>query len=168
MPADPAQTSFTALNSLPSAAAEKQNDPPTGISFAADTGDGTGSNSGQGSGGANGSATTGSGLGQGNSGTGHGTNWTQPRYRETPRPIYPESARHKGQEGTVLLRVLVDDEGRAKSVEINQSSGDDSLDRAARDAIQRWRFIPARHGEKAVESWIRIPVDFRLADSNAR
>jgi protein TonB len=93
---------------------------------------------------------------------------TQARYRETPKPNYPENARRKGREGTVLLRVLVNEEGQAKTIEINKSSGDDSLDRAAREAIQRWRFIPARYGQKAVESWIRIPVDFRLADSNAR
>ena len=62
----------------------------------------------------------------------------------------------------------MDDKGRAKSVEINKSSGDDTLDRAAREAIERWRFIPAHYGEKAVESWIRIPVDFRFADSNSR
>jgi TonB family protein len=98
----------------------------------------------------------------------YGANLTQPRYRETPKPNYPESARRKGREGTVLLRVLVNEEGRAKAIEINKSSGDDALDRAAREAVQGWRFIPARHGEKVVESWIRIPVDFRLADSNSR
>jgi len=168
IPADPSQTSFTAFNSLPSAAAERQSNSPTGNSLADGTGDGSGNNPGTGRGGANGSATTGSGPGQGNDGSGRGANWTQARYRETPKPIYPETARRKGREGTVLLRVLVDDEGRAKSVEINKSSGDDSLDRAAAEAIQRWRFIPARHGEKTVESWIRIPVDFRLADNNSR
>jgi len=119
-------------------------------------------------GGGNGSAILGAGTGDGNNGSDYGANLTQARYRETPRPNYPENARRKGREGTVLLRVLVNEEGQAKTIEINKSSGDDSLDRAAREAIQRWRFIPARYGQKAVESWIRIPVDFRLADSNAR
>jgi protein TonB len=119
-------------------------------------------------GGGNGSAAMGTGVGGGANGSGYGENLTQPGYGETPKPKYPESARRKGREGTVLLRVLVNEEGRAKSIEINQSSGDDSLDRAASEAIQQWRFIPARYGQKAVESWIRIPVDFRLADSNAR
>ena len=123
--------------------------------------------SGNGAGG-NGSAILGAGTGDGNNGSDYGANLTQARYRETPRPNYPENARRKGREGTVLLRVLVNEEGQAKTIEINKSSGDDSLDRAAREAIQRWRFIPARYGQKAVESWIRIPVDFRLADSNAR
>ena len=88
----------------------------------------------------------------------------QARYTETPRPVYPESARNEGREGRVLLRVLVDDHGRSKQVEINNSSGSEVLDRAAAEAIKRWRFIPARYGDKAVESWIRIPIDFSLAD----
>ena len=119
-------------------------------------------------GGGNESPVPGTGTGDGNNGSDYGANLTQARYRETPKPNYPENARRKGREGTVLLRVLVNEEGQAKTIEINKSSGDDSLDRAAREAIQRWRFIPARYGQKAVESWIRIPVDFRLADSNAR
>jgi periplasmic protein TonB len=114
------------------------------------------------------SAVLGNGAGDGNKDSGYGANLTQARYRETPKPNYPESARQKGREGTVLLRVLVNEEGRAKTIEINKSSGDDSLDRAASEAIQRWRFTPARYGQKTVESWIRIPVEFRLADSTAR
>ena len=136
-----------------------------GMGRAAD-GDAAGEN-GDGVGG-NGSAVPGIGAGDGKNGGQYGANLTQPRYRETPKPNYPESARRKGREGTVLLRVLVNEEGRAKAIEINKSSGDDALDRAAREAVQGWRFIPARHGEKVVESWIRIPVDFRLADSNSR
>jgi periplasmic protein TonB len=64
--------------------------------------------------------------------------------------------------------VLVDDQGRAKRVEINSSSGSEALDRAAAEAIKRWRFIPARYGDKTVESWIRVPIEFSLADSNIR
>ncbi len=117
----------------------------------------------------NGAGTGGTGGGTGNGqGNGNGAKLTQVRYRETPKPIYPESARQQGREGTVLLRVLVDDQGRAKTIEINQSSGDNALDRAAGDAIKRWRFSPARYGGKAVESWIRIPIDFHLDDTHTR
>jgi protein TonB len=49
-------------------------------------------------------------------------------------------------------------------VEINRSSGNDTLDRAAAEAIKRWRFSPARFGDKAVESWVKIPIEFRLKD----
>jgi TonB family protein len=135
---------------------------------------------------ANGSGTglagTGSGNGFGSSGSGFGRGsenvngsgsssagiaLMQARYRETPRPDYPESARRDGREGRVLLRVLVDDQGRSKQVEINSSSGSEALDRAAAEAIKRWRFHPARYGDKAVETWLRIPIEFRLADTKS-
>ena len=120
--------------------------------------------------------TDGNGLGSSGSGMGHGNGdgssgnsavLIQARYSETPKPVYPERARSEGREGRVLLRVLVDNQGRTKRVEINNSSGSEALDRAAAEAIKRWRFIPARYGDKAVESWIRVPVDFSLADSNS-
>jgi len=117
--------------------------------------------------GGNGFGSVGNGSG---SGTGHGTSqgaagFTQARYSDTPKPIYPEIARRQGHEGRVLLRVLVDDQGRTKSVEINRSSGSDALDHAATQAIKLWRFYPARAGDKPVESWVGIPIDFRLTDS---
>jgi protein TonB len=107
----------------------------------------------------------GSGSGPGPDGSGSGASLIQARYRDTPQPEYPESARRQGREGRVLLRVLIDDQGRSKEVEINRSSGSDVLDRAAAEAIKGWRFYPARHGEKAIASWIRIPIEFRLASS---
>jgi TonB family protein len=109
----------------------------------------------------------GSGNGNGSASSGAGIALMQARYRETPRPDYPESARRDGREGRVLLRVLVDDQGRSKQVEINSSSGSEALDRAAAEAIKRWRFHPARYGDKSVESWLRIPIEFRLADAKS-
>jgi len=128
----------------------------------------------------NGLGGTGSGYGVGSSGTGfgrgsgsgngagsfgNGVALTQARYRDTPRPDYPESARREGREGRVLLRVLVDDQGRSKKVEINSSSGSEALDRAAAEAIKRWRFHPARYGDMPVDSWLRVPIEFSLADT---
>ena len=111
-----------------------------------------------------GSSGIGSGPGNGQGSSGNGVVLSQARYRDTPRPQYPESARREGREGRVLLRVLVDDQGRAKSVEINNSSGSDALDRAAAEAIRRWRFHPAHRGDTPTESWVNIPVDFHLKD----
>lgn len=89
----------------------------------------------------------------------------QVRYAHAPRPEYPEQARREGKEGRVMLRVLVDEQGRSTSVEVNQSSGSETLDMAAIEAIKRWRFWPARYDNVPVESWVRIPVEFRLSDA---
>ena len=112
---------------------------------------------------ANGSGGEGESGGQGISGAGN----VQVSYAYSPKPEYPDRARREGKEGRVLLRVLVDEGGRSKSVEVNRSSGSEALDRAAAEGIKRWRFSPARYGNKPVESWVKIPIDFRLTDANA-
>ena len=118
-----------------------------------------------------GSGTGGNGFGSAGTGSGSGAGsspsasvFTQARYSDTPKPLYPEIARREGREGRVLLRVLIDEQGKTKSIEINRSSGSLPLDNAATDALKRWRFYPARAGDKPVESWVTIPVDFRLTD----
>ena len=122
---------------------------------------GDGGGFGRGNGGTGNSA-AGSGAGNGRSiGNGNGQ-YTQARTSDAPKPKYPESARRDGKEGRVLLRVLVNEEGRTASVQVNRSSGVESLDQAALEAIERWRFSPARLGDRPVESWVRIPIDFRL------
>jgi protein TonB len=134
----------------------------TGESFA--TGNGSGGSSfgaeriGAGTG-------NGSGKGQGNGNGQSGTALTQARYRETPQPQYPDSARREGKEGRVLLRVLVDEDGRTKAIEVNQSSGHDMLDRAATEAIKKWRFVPARAGGKPIETWVKVPIEFQLSNA---
>ncbi len=87
-------------------------------------------------------------------------------YARIAKPAYPGRARKMGWEGTTLLRVLVDQQGRSKTVQISQSSGFDSLDRAAVQAVKRWHFHPARSGTRVVESWVKIPIVFSLKDSD--
>ena len=110
-------------------------------------------------------AGSGSGNGAGSGESGKSAALTQARYRDTPRPEYPEHARRQGREGRVLLRVLIDEQGGPKAIEVNRSSGMDALDNAATSAIKRWRFYPARQGDHPVESWVNIPIDFRLTDT---
>jgi protein TonB len=127
---------------------------------------------GGGPGGDVGSASSGSGISGSGSGSGTGrgdgigeSKFVQASYAYSPKPEYPAPARKEGKEGRVLLRVLVDEEGKTKTVEINRSSGSEALDRAATEAIKHWRFSPARDGDKRVESWIRVPIDFLLQNA---
>jgi protein TonB len=78
------------------------------------------------------------------------------------RPAYPASARSLGIQGTTLLHVLVSDTGRVAEVVVKQSAGHPDLDRAATDAVRRWRFEPARRGTEPVEMWVQLPFEFRL------
>src|SRR2546426_5543564 len=77
-------------------------------------------------------------------------------------PSYPATARRLGIEGTALLSVFVDAAGRVGEVVVKQSAGHPDLDRAAADAVRRWRFEPARRGAEAVAMWVELPVEFRL------
>jgi TonB family protein len=109
-----------------------------------------------------GSGRSGSGT---DTGDGHGGNsastFVQPRYDYCPNPDHPQRANREAREGKVVLRVLVDQEGRPKSVEVYRSSGFAILDQAAVDNVKRrCRFHPARDGEKRVEHWTRVPVEF--------
>lgn len=102
------------------------------------------------------------GLGEGGGASGFG--FARASYASNPKPEYPERARREGWEGTVLLRVLVDEQGKSKWIEVNRSSGFETLDRAAMETVKSWRFHPAHYGERKVESWVKIPVVFSLAD----
>jgi protein TonB len=91
---------------------------------------------------------------------------TPPRFRaeylSNPPPAYPRRARRDGIEGTVTLKVLVTATGVPGEVKVETSSGSDSLDRAALNAVRAWQFVPARRADEAVDAWIRVPVVFRL------
>jgi periplasmic protein TonB len=83
-------------------------------------------------------------------------------YLHNPLPRYPAAARRAGEQGTVVLRVVVTRDGTAARVEIDKSSGSPQLDAAARETVRAWRFTPARRGAETIESWIVVPVVFRL------
>ncbi len=83
-------------------------------------------------------------------------------YLQNPKPVYPPMSRRQGEEGKVVLRVRVSAQGTSLAVEIKQSSGYTRLDEAARSAVERWRFIPARQGADAVESTVLVPLNFTL------
>jgi protein TonB len=89
-------------------------------------------------------------------------------YARNPPPVYPASARRRAQQGTVTVRVLVGADGSVERAEISDSSGVDSLDDAALETVRsRWRFVPARQGGSAVESWVLVPIRFALLEANA-
>lgn len=85
-------------------------------------------------------------------------------YLSNPAPSYPRNSRRRGEEGRVLLRVRVLADGAAGVVEIAEGSGHPRLDDAARDAVRNWRFVPASRGDTKIDSWLNVPIVFRLED----
>jgi protein TonB len=85
------------------------------------------------------------------------------RYAASNRkPEYPRMSRQMEEEGTVVLRVFVQADGSAGTVEIRTSSGFPLLDQSARNAVQSWRFEPATSDGKPVGEWFLIPIPFKL------
>lgn len=83
-------------------------------------------------------------------------------YLNNPKPGYPAISRRMGEQGKVLLRVLIGSDGLPQKVEINQSSGFDRLDRQAQEAVMRWHFVPGKRNGVAEAMWNLVPVNFVL------
>ena len=83
-------------------------------------------------------------------------------YLNNPAPLYPPASRRFGEQGRGVLRVLVNVGGSADEVQLRTSSGFQRLDEAARDAVRRWKFVPAKRGAEPVPAWVLIPFSFRL------
>jgi protein TonB len=77
-------------------------------------------------------------------------------------PTYPSASRRAGEEGTVRLKVLVDERGRPQQVQVSQGSGFERLDAAAIEAVKKWRFVAATDGTKAIQAWTQVAVTFKL------
>lgn len=83
-------------------------------------------------------------------------------YLNNPEPKYPPLSRRLGEEGKVLLKVRVLADGNPASVDLEKSSSFERLDEAAKQAVARWRFIPAKRGDEPIEASVIVPVVFRL------
>ena len=84
-----------------------------------------------------------------------------PRAIYAPDPEYSEEARRAKYQGTVILYVIVDADGRPRDIRITRSLGM-GLDEKAIEAVKTWRFEPARKNAQPVSVQISVEVTFRL------
>jgi protein TonB len=83
-------------------------------------------------------------------------------YIPPPHPDYPPIAKRMGEQGKVMLRVLVSDRGRPEKVDVQKSSGFARLDDAARQAAMRAMFKPHLEDGKPVAVYALIPINFSI------
>lgn len=83
-------------------------------------------------------------------------------YVREPAPRYPPQSRRLREQGLVVLRVLIDEQGNARSIDIESSSGHQRLDHAAREAIERAAFRPYLEDGTPRRALVLIPVEFAL------
>jgi TonB family protein len=129
-------------------------------------GPGSGGGIGSGSGGGVGSG-RGPGVGPGEGGgfgggafrIGGGVSAPIPIYK--PEPEYSEEARKAKFQGTVMLAIVVDVDGKAKNIQVVRSLGM-GLDEKAVEAVAKWRFKPGSKDGKPVPVKANVEVNFRL------
>ena len=92
-------------------------------------------------------------------------------FEPLPAPLPATKAGHVGGSeqdddeavaGTPLLRVHVDARGNPGDIDVVAGSGSRSLDRAAVEAVGRWRFAPATRDGEPVAGTVQVPIDFTL------
>lgn len=79
-----------------------------------------------------------------------------------PPTRYPRLALERQWEGTVTLRVRVLANGSPGEIKVERSSGHELLDDSTVEQVQNWRFIPARKGDQPVDSWVIVPIEYKL------
>ncbi|GEP53429.1 energy transducer TonB [Reyranella soli] len=79
-----------------------------------------------------------------------------------PNPIYPARSRKAGDQGTVMVRVLIDVAGRPSQVSLQTSSGHPALDESAVSAVRAAQFRPYAEGGMTQAVWVLVPINFVL------
>jgi periplasmic protein TonB len=83
-------------------------------------------------------------------------------YIRAPQPSYPAAAKRRGEQGQVVFRVLISEQGQVEKLEIQKSSGFLNLDEAGRQAISKAAFKPYITQGKAIAVFVIVPISFKL------
>ena len=83
-------------------------------------------------------------------------------YLSNPKPTYPAMSKRLGEQGKVVVRVLIGADGLPQKSELRQSSGFDRLDESALATVMKWRYVPGKRDGKAEPMWFDVPIIFRL------
>lgn len=86
-----------------------------------------------------------------------------------PRPPpYPWTERAAGRDGWVVLKFMVDPQGKPYEICVSDSSGNIAFKRAAIKTLQTWTFQPASLDGKPVDAAHKYKFYFVLTDGGAR
>lgn len=83
-------------------------------------------------------------------------------YLQNPKPAYPPASKRLGEQGKVVVGVLIGVDGTAQQVQVRQTSGFARLDQAALATALKWRYVPGKRGGVAEAMWFNVPINFVL------
>jgi protein TonB len=86
----------------------------------------------------------------------------QVEYLHAPVLVYPPLSKKLREQGKVILRVLIDEQGRAADIQVQSSSGYARLDSAAQQAVRLAEFKPYQTGGVTHRVYVTIPLEFAL------
>jgi len=86
---------------------------------------------------------------------------TAPRAIYAPDPQYPKKESKARHRGTVVLELVVDPDGLPRDITVSRPLSPE-FDKAAIDAVKKWKFSPAAKDGKAIATQIKAEVDFHL------
>lgn len=83
-------------------------------------------------------------------------------YLNNPKPPYPALSRRLGEQGKVVIRVLIGADGKAQQAQVHSSSGFDRLDQAGLQTVLKWQFEPGKRGGMPEAMWFNVPLIFKM------
>ena len=87
---------------------------------------------------------------------------TDADYLNNPRPAYPPMSKRMGEQGKVVVRVLIGADGLPQKAEIRTSSSYERLDQAALATVMKWRYVPGKRAGVPEAMWFNVPIHFVL------
>ena len=87
---------------------------------------------------------------------------TDADYLNNPRPAYPPLSKRMGEQGKVVVRVLIGADGLPQKAEIRTSSGFERLDQAGLATVMKWRYVPGKRAGVPEAMWFNVPINFVL------
>ena len=86
---------------------------------------------------------------------------TGPKFLHKELPVYPLAARRLNKEGSVILRLTIDSAGNLMNIEVMENAGY-GFTKAAREAVQKSTFLPAKRDGRSVACRALLPIRFKL------
>jgi TonB family protein len=86
---------------------------------------------------------------------------TAPRQTYAPEPTYPKKERKARHMGIVILGLVVGSDGLPRDITVSRPLSPD-FDKAAIDAVKKWKFSPATKDGKPVATQVNVEVSFHL------
>jgi TonB family protein len=88
----------------------------------------------------------------------------EPHIRDIPNLVYSSSSVAKGQQGSVILKLLLDVDGDVIDVKMLESSGFMELDNAAIKNGWRTKFSPPEYNDMPVRVWVSMPFNYTIVE----